>query len=205
MRSSFPGLDRNLPPVAHTASSSSASASSSRGVNPGHMVPETYLYNPNMAIANWVNQPPTYTQAGGTSVAWSQPQTLQNLLQSQEPPLTTQLHANAPSTSHPPEYLPLEERPILQVPGRLKRGNPDAQQDDRAERARYYESEEDEPDKALAEEFDPESYYHANRKLKLSESVQKYVDTHWKSAGPWLETILSQTLHHSIHPKRMMF
>ena len=129
--------------------------SSSGGVNPGHMVPETYLYNPNLAIANWVNQPPTYTQAGGTSVAWSQPQTLQNPLQSQEPPLTTQLHANAPSTSHPPEYLPLEERPILQVPGRLKRGNPDAQQDDRAKRARYYESEdseEDEPDKALAEE-----------------------------------------------------
>ena len=172
------------PPSAHTASSNSASASSSGGVNPGRMVPETYLYNPNLAIANWVNHPPTYTQAGGTSIAWSQPQTLQNPLQSQEPPLTTQLHANAPSTSHPPEYLPLEERPILQVPDRLKRGNPDAQQDDRAKRARYYESEdseEDEPDKALAEEFDPESYYHANRKLKLSESVQKYVDTHFRS------------------------
>ena len=34
---------------------------------------------------------------------------------------------------------------------------------------------EDEPDKALAEEFDPESYYHANRKLKLSESVQMWI------------------------------
>ena len=33
----------------------------------------------------------------------------------------------------------------------------------------------------LAEEFDPESYYHANQKLKLSESVQKYVDTHFLS------------------------
>ena len=83
-----------------------------------------------------------------------------------------------------PRNLPLEERPILQVPGRLKRGNPDAQQDDRAKRTRYYESEdseEDEPDKTLAEEFDPESYYHANRKLKLSESLQKYVDTHFRS------------------------
>ena len=33
----------------------------------------------------------------------------------------------------------------------------------------------------MAEEFDPESYYHANRKLKLSESIQKYVDTHFHS------------------------
>ena len=52
----------------------------------------------------------------------------------------------------------------------------------RAKRTRYYESEdseEDEPDKALAEEFDPESYYHANQKLKLSESVHKYVDSHF--------------------------
>ena len=60
----------------------------------------------------------------------------------------------------------------------------DAQQDDRAKQTRYYESvdtEEDEPDKALAEEFDPESCYHANQKLKLSESVQKYVDTHFHS------------------------
>ena len=113
-----------------------------------------------------------------------QPQTLQNPLQSLEPLSTTQLHANAPSTSHPQEYLPLEERPILQVPGRLKRGNPDVQHNDRAKQTRYYESEdseEDEPDKSLAEEFDPESYYHANQKLNLSESVQKYVDTHFRS------------------------
>ena len=48
---------------------------------------------------------------------------------------------------------------------RLKRGNPDTQQDDKAKWTRYYQSEdseEDEPDKALAEEFDLESYYHAN-------------------------------------------
>lgn len=101
------------PPGAHTASSSSASASSSGGVNPGHMVPQTYLFNPNLAIANWVTQPPTYTQAGGTSVMSSQPQPLQTPLQGQGPPFTTQLHASAPSTRHPtPEYLPLEERPI---------------------------------------------------------------------------------------------
>ena len=117
---------------AHTATSSSASASSSGGVNPGHMVPRTYLCNPNLAIANWVNQPPMYTQAGGTSVASSQPQILQNPLQSPEPLSTTQLHANVPSTSYSSEFLPLEERPILQVPGRLKRGNPDLQHNDRA-------------------------------------------------------------------------
>ena len=136
----------------YTASSSSASASSSGGINPGHMVPWTYLYNPNLAIANWVNQLLMNTQAGGISATWSQPQTLQNPLQNQEPPFTTQLHANALSTSHSLEYLPLEERPILQAPDRLKRGNPDAQQDGRAKRTRYYESEdseEDEPDKAL--------------------------------------------------------
>ena len=52
---------------AHTASSSSTSASSSGGVNPGHMVPRTYLYNPNLAVANWVNQLPMYTQGGGTA------------------------------------------------------------------------------------------------------------------------------------------
>lgn len=78
------------PPGAHTASSSSASASSSGGVNPAHMVPQTYLFNPNLAISNWVNQLPTYTQAGGTSVTWSQPQSLQSPLQGQEPPSTTQ-------------------------------------------------------------------------------------------------------------------
>ena len=97
------------PPGAHTVSLSSASASSSGGIYPGHVVPQTYLYNPNLAIANWVNQPQTYMQAGGTFVAWSQPQTLQNPLQSQEPPSTTQLHAIAPSTSQSTEYLPLEE------------------------------------------------------------------------------------------------
>ena len=71
--------------------------------------------------------------------------------------------------------MPLEERPVLQVPGRLKRGNPDVQHNDRAKRTRYYESEdseEDEPDKSLAEEFDPESYYHANQKLNLRISTE---------------------------------
>ena len=89
-------------------------------------------------------------------------------------PGTPLYHSAAPSTSHPPEYPPLEERPILQIPGRLKKGNPDTQQDDRTKQTRYYEfedPEEDEPDKALAEEFDPESYYHAKQKLMLSESV----------------------------------
>ena len=60
------------------------------------------------------------------------------------------------------------------------------------------DSGEDEPDKALAEEFDPESYYHANQKLKLSESVQMYTPIFvpvcpGKSAGPWL----------SLHPPKM--
>ena len=60
----------------------------------------------------------------------------------------------------------------------------DAQQDERAKQTRYYgsaDSEKDKPDKALAEEYEPKSYYHANQKLKFTESVQRYVDTHFHS------------------------
>ena len=106
------------------------------------------------------------------------------------------------------------KRPILQVPGRLKRENLDAQQVDRAKQTSHYESEdseEDEPDKALAEEFDPESFYHANRKLKLSESVHKYADTHFRSylsrevRRAMARDNPHQTPRHSIHLKQMMF
>ena len=55
----------------------------------------------------------------------------------------------------------------------------------RAKRARYYDSDESEDEEDdLAEEFDPESYYRTNKKLKLLDGIQKYMNTHFHTCLP---------------------
>ena len=116
--------------------------------------------------------------------AIAHPQTVVDPQQGQHPTPTAQ-NDSAPGPSQAVDFLPLEERPILQVSAGSKRPNGDDQRDHRAKRARYYDSDdsEDEEDN-LAEEFDPESYYRTNKKLKLSDGIQKYMNTHFHTCLP---------------------
>ena len=172
---------------AHTAGISS-------GVNPVPEVSQATLYNPYLAISSWASPPST----GGTfPLVWSQSQPVVhsqamavNPQQVQNPTSTAQScqqSIDAPGPSRAVEFLPLEERPILQVSLGSKRHSGDTRQDHRSKRTRYYESEDSDDggmDEDLAEEFDPDSYYRTNKKSNLPEIIQKYVNTHFRTCLP---------------------
>ena len=69
------------------------------------------------------------------------------------------------------EHPPVEDRPIFQ-PGSKRRRRMDTESDDK---------EEDEDQELQAEMFDPDSFYKHSKKLKLPQSIEHYVNTHFHS------------------------